>query len=62
MTQFSHDDFAKDYLIELLSNIGTAIPNKVIKIELFRNPYRGDRDALGGFIYSNDDLIWYDDP
>ena len=33
MSEFPHDDFAKDYLTELLSNIGTAVPNKVIKSE-----------------------------
>ncbi len=33
MSEFPHDDFAKDYLTELLSNIGTATPNKVIKSE-----------------------------
>ena len=33
MSEFLHDDFAKDYLTELLSNIGIAVPNKVIKSE-----------------------------
>ena len=33
MSEFPHDDFAKDYLTELLGNIGTAVPNKVIKSE-----------------------------
>ncbi len=33
MSEFPHDDFAKDYLTELLRNIGTAVPNKVIKSE-----------------------------
>jgi hypothetical protein len=33
MSEFPHDDFAKDYLTELLSTIGTAMPNKVIKSE-----------------------------
>ena len=33
MSEFPHDDFAKDYLTELLSTIGTAVPNKVIKSE-----------------------------
>lgn len=33
MSEFPHDDFSKDYLTELLSNIGTAVPNKVIKSE-----------------------------
>jgi hypothetical protein len=33
MSEFLHDDFAQDYLTELLSNIGTSVPNKVIKSE-----------------------------
>ena len=33
MSEFPHDDFAKEYLTELLSNIGTAVPNRVIKSE-----------------------------
>ena len=33
MSEFPHDDFAKEYLTELLSSIGTAVPNKVIKSE-----------------------------
>lgn len=33
MSEFPHDEFAKDYLTELLSHIGTAVPNKVIKSE-----------------------------
>ncbi len=33
MSEFPHDSFAKNYLTELLSAIGTAIPNKFIKSE-----------------------------
>jgi hypothetical protein len=33
MAEFPHDTFAKDYLTELLSTIGKAVPNKVIKSE-----------------------------
>jgi hypothetical protein len=33
MSEFPHDSFAKNYLTELLSTIGTAVPNKFIKSE-----------------------------
>jgi hypothetical protein len=33
MSNFPHDDFAKAYLVELLSTIGTAIPNSPLKAE-----------------------------
>lgn len=33
MSQFPHDDFAKAYLAELLSRMGTAIPNRPLKNE-----------------------------
>jgi hypothetical protein len=34
MPEFPHDTFAKDYLTELLSTIGTAVPNKVVQSEI----------------------------
>jgi hypothetical protein len=33
MTKFTHDDFAKSYLTELLSTIGKAVPDRRIKSE-----------------------------
>jgi hypothetical protein len=33
MAQFKHDEFSKSYLTELLSRIGKAVPNKIIKSE-----------------------------
>jgi hypothetical protein len=33
MSQFIHDDFSKTYLIELLSVIGKARPNRPFKSE-----------------------------
>jgi hypothetical protein len=33
MSKFPHDDFAKAYLTELLSLIGTATPNRSFKAE-----------------------------
>jgi hypothetical protein len=33
MSNFPHDDFAKAYLVELLSIIGKAIPNRPFKAE-----------------------------
>ena len=34
MSEFPHDDFAKAYLIELLSTIGKAMPNRPLKAEI----------------------------
>ena len=45
MSEFPHDDFAKDYLTELLSNIGTAVPNKVIKSERREGDIWFERDT-----------------
>ena len=45
MSEFPHDDFAKDYLTELLGNIGTAVPNKVIKSERREGYIWFERDA-----------------
>ena len=33
MSEFPHDQFAKDYLTELLSTIGKASPNELIRSE-----------------------------
>jgi hypothetical protein len=33
MTKFTHDDFAKSYLTELLNTIGKAVPDRRIKSE-----------------------------
>ena len=33
MSEFPHDQFAKDYLTELLSTIGKATPNKLVRSE-----------------------------
>lgn len=33
MTKFTHDDFAKSYLIELLNTIGKAVPDRRIRSE-----------------------------
>lgn len=45
MSEFPHDDFAKDYLTELLSTIGTAVPNKVIKSERREGDIWSERTA-----------------
>ena len=45
MSEFPHDDFAKEYLTELLSNIGTAVPNKVIKSERREGDLWFERDT-----------------
>jgi hypothetical protein len=69
MSEFPHDEFTKDYLTELLSTIGTAVPNKVVKSErregdmwFERNPklsIAAQRKQLGlmGQLLTRDSLI-----
>jgi hypothetical protein len=69
MSEFPHDEFTKDYLTELLSTIGTAVPNKVVKSErregdmwFERNPklsIAAQRKQLGlmGQLLTGDSLI-----
>jgi hypothetical protein len=66
MSEFPHDDFAKAYLTELLSLIGTARPNHPLKAETrladlwFEfNPQRQNQQQLGllGQLLTKDSLI-----
>ena len=67
MSNFPHDDFAKAYLVELLSTIGTATPNYPLKAETREadlwfqiNPkFEAGRSQLGllGQLLPKDSLI-----
>ena len=67
MSNFPHDDFAKAYLVELLSTIGTATPNYPLKAETREadlwfqpNPeFKEERSKLGvlGQLLTQDSLI-----